>query len=936
MPHPWILTPPIRRGLVNWPEATPAQAAPPPNAVTLAGYPLFQPVAAALAAANAAQSPEGWERVKETTYNWLIDTYSGTYPDLAAAAAVEQLNALEPGNADFAEANKAALSKAVQYWSEMGITQAALGPIIDACNNIGNIGQPTDTAKKELIDAIEISLMDAASRAPADQRSKAITDRAASIQIAGPQDLAFRHAVDEANRELQINRPAQAVAKAYADAYAAGGPAAAAPAAAAALRTATENSRNAYYAGQIIQASQAIIDEIARYMGSVANHKRPLGLIALPSTDGEKAFFQIYSDLSRSVEMAGIPTVSPGSVSLLLSPGGRDAAGLVASSLVKYAPGTRAQRQGGKDTRALPAPEILLYREAAIKAIGDGVALTLAAAAALMRQGDSGPARAFVEGVAAGIRGEGPHAGLAPMTETALTDLAKATEDLSTIRATWGPFMTGSQLANAVNGYLAAHPDVKQKTEALPPVIAQYGDQIVAVLAAWNSYRAELDGISGHLAAGSEALTGTNAYALFALSQSTKLNSAIAAALDPPLPRTVNGGSVAEALRAFMASPAWGPPKAFRTFANNLGKLGNALAKARSLPPKYPEKVFTTLAFIGLVFDTHTTLMRGGFPASTLQEFLGSLYTGLGFIRFPGEVISGLAKEEIFQIWLRDHPILGPAFELDDTGKSPVLSLKLPGGGRFGLSTLAEDLRFKILIASSFFNVEALFNFGEAIKAWEERDRLGAGLYAALALGNLSTGAKPFTEMLFGRVASEASGSFGSGMGSAAAVALLGYQGVKYIEAIAAYEADSSRFLQQGLGLKPDLAHALSVPRGRNDGPLASAALRAYAEAYNIPLTELLLRLDRAPIGAAIQFIDTAADVPQQFDGTYAKSSWYDSPSKVGFRPLEPVVNGDPWARLERYPANSLRQLYYWADYLGLDVLGPSAAGEAAAPVPAP
>ena len=90
-----------------------------------------------------------------------------------------------------------------------------------------------------------------------------MTERAAYIQMAGPQDPAFQTAVDNANYDLQVNKPAQAVADAYAKRGAEAG--------AHALKTAPQSVGNSYYAGQIIQGSQGTIDSIAKDMGSLAS-----------------------------------------------------------------------------------------------------------------------------------------------------------------------------------------------------------------------------------------------------------------------------------------------------------------------------------------------------------------------------------------------------------------------------------------------------------------------------------------------------------------------------------------------------------------------------------------------------------------------------------------------------------------------------------------
>lgn len=219
-----------------------------------------------------------------------MNNNAGAYPEQAAAAGVRQLNALEPGNTKFSAANNAALAEATQSWTQMGVTKPQLSPVIDAYNDakqttdsvnqylqnphvshnraiVDDLHSSEQQANSQLNAAIDKSLKDAANQAGRDPkaRSGAMTQRAANIQLAGPQNPAFQTAVDNANYDLQVNRPAQAVAGAYAK----GG----AQAAAQALKTATQNAGNSYYAGQIIQQSQGTIDSITKDLGSLANNQ---------------------------------------------------------------------------------------------------------------------------------------------------------------------------------------------------------------------------------------------------------------------------------------------------------------------------------------------------------------------------------------------------------------------------------------------------------------------------------------------------------------------------------------------------------------------------------------------------------------------------------------------------------------------------------------
>lgn len=592
-----------------------------------------------------AQSAQSWDTVRQTTLDTLMNNNAGAYPEQAAAAEVRQLNPLEPGNAKFAAANNAALTEATQQWRQMGVTKPQLSPIINAYNNarqttaavnqylqnphmphnraiVEELNNSAQQANTQLNAAIEKSLTDAANQAGADPkaRSEAMTERAANIQLAGPQDQAFHTAVDNANYDLQVNKPAQAVA----DAYAKGG----AEAAAQALKTATQNAGNPYYAGQIIQQSQGTIGSITRDMGSLAsNVPRPSRASMFGPTPGETKFSQIYADLSQSVGAANTVTTS-GS----LSPGGKAAADIVANSIAANAPKNLMPWQSG------------LYGNAAEGAItnGDGVALTLATAAALKRQGNTDLASFVTEGAATGIQA------LQSKTNDDVTAFATTTNNLHQLRTTWGPFMTESQLVNATNGYLADHPDVRQKADAQLGSISQDGDAIAEAESAWHSYGPQLNGIDaqGDLSAAAKSLTGNNVSAAFAVSQSTSVNNAIAAALGPSMPHPdQGGGSVAQAL---FASPVWSLPRSTRSFVNATYKTINAQAKSAGAGTPHDQGKFTTLSTIGLFLTAENAVAKGGFPVSSLHDAATSAYTALGFLKYGGEIAAGLAKDGVF------------------------------------------------------------------------------------------------------------------------------------------------------------------------------------------------------------------------------------------------------------------------------------------------
>jgi LysM repeat protein len=170
-----------------------------------------------------AQSTASWNAVEQATYNMLTNNNVRAFPDVTAAGQVQQLNALEPGNAKFAAANDAALAEAKQKWTQMGVTKDQLGPIIDAYNNakqinqdlqnphllhssfiVGQLNADEQQANAQLNAAIEKSLTQAANQAGGNStaRAAAVAQRAHNIESFGPHEPAFQTAVRNAQTDV--------------------------------------------------------------------------------------------------------------------------------------------------------------------------------------------------------------------------------------------------------------------------------------------------------------------------------------------------------------------------------------------------------------------------------------------------------------------------------------------------------------------------------------------------------------------------------------------------------------------------------------------------------------------------------------------------------------------------------------------------------------
>jgi hypothetical protein len=237
--------------------------------------------------------------------------------------------------------------------------------------------------------------------------------------------------VDAADTDLQVTKPAQQVAAAY---RSGGATAGAQP-----LLTVTQNAGPGY-AGRIIAASQPTIDSVA---GDLNNLTREASSPPIPHGAMERhritsQFQAIYGNLSAAVEQT-----DHGASAKDLSDATRQAANLVAGAI--------ASRMQSNGTFGKPAD---VYANAAEDAVGDqqGASLSLALAGALHGDGKSPAANQVVEGAALGFDQ------LKRRTDGDVNSFTQMTANLEQLRASWGPFMTGSQLATATAGYAQHNP----------------------------------------------------------------------------------------------------------------------------------------------------------------------------------------------------------------------------------------------------------------------------------------------------------------------------------------------------------------------------------------------------------------------------------------------------------------------------------------------
>ena len=885
---------------ITLPKQTPAQV------VTGVDNSQVKPIITAMAHANAAPTTQNWDTVKQATYNMLVGSNTAAYPDVAATAEVKQLNALEPHNSNFATATNAALAAAKQQWTQMGVTKSQLGPIINAYDHATQVTSTVNrslsnpkvrhdpatdhrlvAAKQQanagLTAAIETSLKNAAAAAApqggsnpvarAQASAEAIANRVTTIKAFGPNHSAFRTVVDNAAHDLQVTQPAQQVANAYAH----GG----AQAAAAALQSATGKAGDPAIALQIIQASKPTVDKIATDMNGLV---KDFG----PSTE----FGQIYGNLSQSVNSA-----TP--INMSIQKDGQ----------TSFSVGTTAADMVGKAVAAGVPKNLLVpalqnyYQDAAEGAVTNahGSALTYATAAQLKQQGNDTAASYLVEGAAGGMEG------LRAKTDSDIQAFASTTATPSKMQTTWAAFMNQDQMSHASNQFFANNKNIRQQADTELATISQDGDAVVEARAAFNTYQGQFNGISNQLTINAPKDLATAAHNLtgggdnnvaFAVSQSTRLNTAISDQLVPLI------ATKASASGGWENWPGWGSLRSTRSLASATQKN---MAKGTIVPQKFSDEVHNAgavgLSIAGLALTGVNVYANGGFPWSSPTQAVYSTYSGLGFFKYGGETYNALAKAK----WLPSWASYSNSGNTSTAGK--VLKFFFGDDSQ----SLTSSPAFKGL--GFFYYGAGAFDAGADAFDESSNDWVPTALDSAEALGNAGNAAKPIIAELAGESLAEDIGLASNVVSLAATVGVLGWKAYDDYRANETYQADTSAYLQSGLGLAPGLAQALSSSPDN-----VSAALQQYAAANHVAPAHLLSELNQQwneNRGYNVQlFIDQAERMPQQPNGTYARTQPY--MGDIAADGLHMEIEGKHGAESvpQPLPAASLGQLKIWADAL--------------------
>jgi hypothetical protein len=859
---------------------------------------LRPPTNRAIAQDEQTQAAQDWQKVQQATQQWLENT-AGTsaFPEDAAAQKVKQLDALFPGDTKFAAANQAALQAATQTWNTLGITHQKLDPVLNAYNawqtavqqrtqalrnpHLHNedpdapalLNQQVTAAQSRLQRAIEQQLNDAAAQSGSPQgRSQAMLARDAILQMVGPQTADFRNAVDAADTDLQVTRPAQQIAAAYQQ----GG----ATAAAKALLTATTNAGPGY-AGRIIAASLPTIDSMAADLNGLAQTASMPPMLRggdMMQQNATTQFQTIYGDLSAAVEQTDHGTAANG-----LSQDTTQAADQVAAALASHLQSTDAFGNPGN-----------IYANAAEDSVGggQGASLSLAVAAALQRGGDSATADLVAEGSANGFDQ------LKTRTDGDVSAFSKVTANLEQLRASWGPFMTSAQLNTATADYAKHNPQfIGQFAKALGSV-QQDGTEIVQARQAFAAYDPKLAGLPSRkdLSDAAANLTGSDRSTLFAVQESGLASMDVARAMQPTAPAA--GAASSAALEA----P--GVARSARTFINQY-------LKSDKTTPNFSPSLTVNLGLsaTGLVLTAPTALSElQNFSHYDLGDKAVTFYNTLGFGKYAVETLSQTAKTSMIRY-------LGAASQ----GKLVT-----------GLAA-AKDTGAFTAFSTFYYLTGAFANGVSAEEAASSGDPLSAGLDSATGLGNLLLGAnagKGFVTSALEQLgvdvgedtainaALDWAGPVGAGLSLLAQSGLLIDATVRQQQALDTLQSQGQQFLEDGLQLRPAVAAALA---DRSDGQQAgpAPALLAYARQYHMQPASLLNFLNQKNPADVGNFVYLSELMTPQRNGQYKATDSSDT-RNLTYAPGIPFANtvpvyGNSTGDLPNPPA-SLRQLQYWAE----------------------
>jgi hypothetical protein len=661
-----------------------------------------------------------------------------------------------------------------------------------------------ESARTALRTAIEAHLLNGA--APKDASEADVILCARALEAEGPQDAAFRSALEEAFHTVVVKWRAKAVA----DAYANGGAAAAARELAAQMRDVIPAT-----AKQVLEAS---MPDIMRIADDIRHRAEPFTTLPAAAIR-DKEFVPLIGHLSRAAEAAA------------RDPHG--GAAVLGMAAVLADPLTAGLNSPAKDYRGCTA---------LTSAVAEGdTALPLAIASALQQAGDTRRANAVLSYIASGVRGlqakvdkavaghlltplnrfEYDHAHLPPQ------DLAQAKvayerdhpesreEYGQTLRAVDALAVKAARTVLAVDRAMPRFQGLAGHAQTPVPLLVDRGiPQFQGYAGLENALRSSQQDIRMQFAIASSGRTAREV-SYQAWLEVEREQSSEAPGMGKPQGGTKSTfGELVKSLAATSSTGALFDSEWFdlkgkfatkREFTDVFsGRANTLLDTKKALPANLPFNLAGVLIFGGQLLDASAEFQQR--PESALNAAKG-VYATLGLSKEVAETLAiGVQKN-----WLP----WGMSAEM-----AASILAKSQRGGMLNFSSLAKDPR-AVQFGYGLKMFGSALDAANAIRSFREGENLGGALYGTSAFSGLLGASSSLARSgWWGNWGA----AFGGSVSLAASLGLYVYQDYK---AARGFEHPAREFLVHA-GINPKVADTLanSDSDGRSAGPVFAAMLK--------------------------------------------------------------------------------------------------------------
>ncbi len=744
-----------------------------------------------------------------------------------------------------------------------------------------------DPARTALRTALKEHLLDGA--APKNASETEVIQRAYSLEAQGPQDAAFKRALEEATHDVLVKPRAEAVG----DVYAKDGAAAAARELAAQTRDVLPAT-----AKQVLEASMPTVAKIA---GDIRHTAEPW--ITPPAgAINNKEFFPLVGNLSRAAEATARDPHGEAAVSGM--------AALLADPLTAGINNSLAKDYWGSTALAGSVVE------------GDGATLPLAIANEVKRTGDTSRANAVLGYIASGVRG------LQAKVDKAVTDHLRTPPNRFEFDHAHLP---SEDLARAKAAYEQDHPESRKDYDQTFRAVDALAVKAVRTVLTLNRAMPQFQGLAGHAQApvplvvdrGMPQFQGYAGLenALRSAQQDKRMQFAAASSeqaarevgyqvwLEAERDQTGNapgtlkpqGGAkstLGEFVKSLVATSATGAlfdSDLFDTKGKFVtrgefkdvfsGKEKTSLDTKKALPANMPFNIAGVFLFGAQLFDAATKMQQN--PESAFNAAKG-IYATLGLSKEVAETLAiGVQKN-----WL-------PGVMSADAAAS-VLP-KSQRGGMLNMGALSKDPA-AVQFGYGFKMFGSSLDAANAIRSFEKGENLGGFLYGTSSFGGALGASSSLARS--GTMLANWGATLGGGVSLAASLGLYVYQDYK---AARGFEHPASEFLDQA-GIDPKVSDKLANfdSDGRSAGPVFAAMLKEAGigkQEFKNFLNSLNSKEDLEKLD---RLVERARRVPPSDNGSFPRVAQNDASVKPDPFWITRVDSLHPWQSDSIFDPHSL------------------------------